>query len=233
MKTNLFPSAEQSYSAPKLIPISDVLSSEETTSSALKTIAQWSIDYLCHPHPELGRAGVVCPYTPISIKKKTFWLTEIKTEGRKEEDIKQDIISLAYLFHKQEPQEGEDAQFKTIVSVWSDISVKALARFHQEMKPVFLHEGLMFGEFFSSCKKRGLWNANFYPLRSPIPLLAIREILEADIVFLSESMEFVEEYINKYGERGVNSIKHILNSERKSSLDNERITVLEKYLMYQ
>ncbi|MEQ2026053.1 DUF6875 domain-containing protein [Xenorhabdus szentirmaii] len=233
MKTNFVPLADQFNYAPKLIPISDVLSSDELNSSALKTIAQWCIDYLCHPHSELGRTGVVCPYSPIAIKKETFWLTEIKTKGRKEEDIKRDIINLSSLFHKQEPWEGENTQFKTILSVWNDASIKDLVRLHQEVKPIFLHKGLMFGEFYSDCEKRGLWNSNFYPLRSPIPLLVVREMLEADIVFLSESMAFVEEYIHKYGERGVRCIKHLLNSERKSSLNNERITVLETYLMSQ
>lgn len=233
MKSNFTPSINQSYCAPKLIPISDVLSSDELNSSALKTVAQWCIDYLCHPHPELGRTGVVCPYSPIAMKKETFWLTEIKTKGRSEEEIKQDIISLSYIFHEKEPHDGEEAQFKTIISVWDDISEEELSRLHHEMKLIFLHEGLMLGEFFSSCEKRGLWNSNFHPLRSTIPLLAVREMLEVDISFLSESMEYVKEYIHKYGDRGLSVIKHILNSNKRTAFNDERIAVLKSYLMYQ
>ncbi|OTA17852.1 hypothetical protein Xvie_00524 [Xenorhabdus vietnamensis] len=223
MKTNL---------APTLIPISDVLLSDECNLSALKMTAQWCVEYLCNPHPELGRSGVVCPYTPISMKKETFWLTEIKTKDRTAEEIRQDIISLSYLFHEQEPRTGEATQFKTIVSVWDDIhSEENIARLHYEMKPIFLHAGLMLGEFFSSCEKKGLRNSDFYPLRSPVPLLVVREMLEFDIAFLSDSVEYVKEYIHKYGDRGLNAIKHILNQNKKIGLSDKQITVLKEYLM--
>ncbi|MBD2783214.1 hypothetical protein ID858_05375 [Xenorhabdus sp. DI] len=234
MQTNLAPLVTHSYCAPKLIPISDVLSFNELNSNALKTTAQWCIDYLCKPHPELGRSGVVCPYSPISMKKETFWLTEIKTKGRTEEEIKKDIISLSYLFHKQEPRAGEETQFKTIVSIWDDIySEEDISRLHYEMKPIFLHAGLMLGEFFSSCEKRGLRNSSFYPLRSPIPLLVVREMVEFDIAFLSDSIEYVKEYIRKYGDRGLNAIKHMLNNNKKIGLSDEQMAVLKSYLMYQ
>ncbi|MBD2811326.1 hypothetical protein ID853_10650 [Xenorhabdus sp. Vera] len=234
MNTNPTLLVNKSYCAPKLTPISDVLSSYELNTSALKVIAQWCVDYLCNPHPELGRSGVVCPYSPTSMKKETFWLTEIKTKGRTEEEIKQDIISLAYLFHEQEPRTGEATQFKTIVSIWDDIySEEDIARLHYEMKPIFLHEGLMLGEFFSSCEKRGLRNSNFYPLRSPVPLLVVREMLEFDIAFLSDSIEYIKEYIHKYGDRGLNTIKNMLNNNKRIGLNDEQIAVLKSYLMHQ
>ncbi|MEQ1963847.1 DUF6875 domain-containing protein [Xenorhabdus khoisanae] len=234
MQTNLAPLVNQSCCAPKLISISDVLSSDELSSNTLKRTAQWCIDYLCNPHPELGRSGVVCPYSPISMKKETFWLTEIKTKGRTEEEIKQDIIKLSYLFHEQEPRTGEATQFKTIVSIWDDIYPEEdIARLHYEMKPIFLRAGLMLGEFFSSCEKRGLRNSSFYPLRSPIPLLVVREMLDFDIAFLSDSIEYVKEYIYKYGDRGLHAIKHMLDHNKKIGLNDQQIAVLKSYLMNQ
>ncbi|AOM41574.1 DUF6875 domain-containing protein [Xenorhabdus hominickii] len=231
MTTNLTPVLNQSSSYPKIVPISEVLSSNELSSDSLKTIVQWCMDYLCNPHPNLGRSGVVCPYSPISMKKETFWLTEIKTKGRTEEEIKKDIIHLSHLFHELEPQHGEEKQFKTIVSVWDDIyPEEEIARLHHEMKPIFLHEGLMLGEFFSSCQKIGLRNSHFQPLHSPIPLLVVREMLEFDIAFLSNSTEYVNEYLHKYGERGLSVIKQFLEKNKKINLSDEQVSVLKSYL---
>ncbi|MDE9541603.1 DUF6875 domain-containing protein [Xenorhabdus bovienii] len=226
MKMNL----DQLSYVPKLIPISEVLSSpNELNLDSLKTVAQWCVDYLCNPHTDLGRSGVVCPYSPTSMKKETFWLTEIKTEGRTEEELKNDIVSLLHLFHEQDPRNGDMVQFKTIVSVWDDIyPEKNIDRLHYEMKPIFLREGLMLGEFFSLCSKHGLRNPNFRPLRSPVPLLVVRDMLEFDIAFLADSEEYVSHYIRKYDERGLSNIKKILN--KKNEFNEKQISVLKSFL---
>uniref|UniRef100_UPI002E0FC2CF DUF6875 domain-containing protein n=1 Tax=Xenorhabdus sp. GDc328 TaxID=742178 RepID=UPI002E0FC2CF len=125
--------------ATKLIPISEViLLPDETDTRDIKTIAQWCIDYLCNPHTDLGRSGVVCPFSPTSMKKETFWITEVKTKGMTEDKIKKHILNLLNLFLDKEPRTGDSTQFKTIVSIWSDISPEEnIARLHHEMKPLF------------------------------------------------------------------------------------------------
>ncbi|MEQ1975970.1 DUF6875 domain-containing protein [Xenorhabdus sp. SGI240] len=217
--------------ATKLIPISEViLLPDETDTRDIKTIAQWCIDYLCNPHTDLGRSGVVCPFSPTSMKKETFWITEVKTKGMTEDKIKKHILNLLNLFLDKEPRTGDSTQFKTIVSIWSDISPEEnIARLHHEMKPLFLRNGLMLGEFFNLCSKGGLRNPNFKPLRSPVPLLVVREMLEFDIAFLSESKEHVSEYIRKYGEKGFIAIEKMLNN-KKIELGEKQISVLKSFL---
>ncbi|CAM3175496.1 DUF6875 domain-containing protein [Xenorhabdus nematophila] len=233
MNTNSNLSLEKLSFTLKLIPISEILLSDEFYSGTWKTVAQWCVDYLCNPHPELGRSGVVCPHSQVSMKKETFWITEIKTKGRTEKEIKEDIVSLAHLFYEQEPRNGNEVQFKTIVSVWDDLYPEEyISNLHSEMKPIFLRMGLMLGEFFSSCEKTGLRNPIFYPLCSPVPLLVVRDMLEFDIAFLSDSEEYVSEYINKYGERGVLAINNVLNNNKKIHLSDKQVSILKSYLMH-
>ncbi len=87
----------------------------------------------------------------------------------------------------------------------------------------------MLGEFFNLCSKGGLRNPNFKPLRSPVPLLVVREMLEFDIAFLSESKEHVSEYIRKYGEKGFIAIEKMLNN-KKIELGEKQISVLKSFL---
>jgi hypothetical protein len=44
----------------------------------------------------------------------------------------------------------------------------------------------MLGEFHALTQTPGLRNSDFRPLRSPIPLLAIRHMVESDIDFLTQ-----------------------------------------------
>ena len=45
----------------------------------------------------------------------------------------------------------------------------------------------MIGEFHSINNSCGLRNESFYPLRTPIPCLAIRHMVGTDIAFMSPS----------------------------------------------
>jgi Domain of unknown function (DUF6875) len=40
---------------------------------ALKTIADWTRDFVAQPHPHLGRGGPVCPFVPPAIEHDTLW----------------------------------------------------------------------------------------------------------------------------------------------------------------
>ena len=55
------------------------------------------------------------------------------------------------------------------------------------LKPQFVADGLMLGQFHALNNEPGLHNQEFRPLRSPIPLLAIRFMVDSDLPFLTES----------------------------------------------
>lgn len=52
------------------------------------------------------------------------------------------------------------------------------------MKPSFVEAGMMLGEFYSENESPGLYNPDFRPLRSPIPLFVYRRLVPNDLVFL-------------------------------------------------
>lgn len=58
----------------------------------------------------------------------------------------------------------------------------------------------MVGEFHSGPpRKAGLWNSDYRPLCSPVPMLVIRHMVPTDLLFLKESPELLREYVNIYG----------------------------------
>lgn len=213
-----------------LVPIRHALEGVSANCSAdMVETARWCQSYLCNPHPELGRTGSVCPWTPPAIKRETFWLVDIDFTGRDEDAICQDILSLIEVFKGRAPQDGTASQFKTIVCVLHGLEdPEQVNHYHTRLKPRFLAEGLMLGEFYSLCPKPGLRSDSFNPLRSPIPLLVVREMVELDIAFLTDQPQFVEAYLRTHGERARVGINSVLHQEDRLSLSREQIDVLRR-----
>jgi len=216
-----------------LLNISDIFSTIKPVPgpiAPLQIIAKWCVDYLCRPHADIGRSGVVCPWSPAAIKKETFWLTEVKALNRDDAQIAEEMLGLIDVIKQKGPQAGEGTQFKTIVAVFPDIyPIERIAELHTILKPSFLQSGLMLGEFFETCEKAGLRSATFRPLQSPIPLLVIREMVEFDIAFLCDDHNHVAAYLRHHQTRGMNAIKQLLGKSEKLGLDGNQISVLASF----
>jgi Cys-tRNA(Pro)/Cys-tRNA(Cys) deacylase len=58
----------------------------------------------------------------------------------------------------------------------------------------------MVGEFHAAPPdKRGLWNPEFRPLWSPVPMLVIRHMVPTDVLFLKDDARLFREYARIYG----------------------------------
>ena len=218
----------------ELIPIADLITAEhedDSTLNPLQQIARWSSDYLCKPSPEIGRPGVVCPWTPSAIKRETFWLTEMTTRDRSDQEVCEDMLSLIDSFNRATPTEGDKTQFKTIVAVFPDIHPEnKVDEFHALLKPAFLDAGLMLGEFYSHCQKPGLRNTRFRPLTSPLPLLVVREMVDFDIVFLADSQAYVNAYLKRHGAAGLETLERTLKNRDRFGLSPDQVLILEHTL---
>ena len=58
----------------------------------------------------------------------------------------------------------------------------------------------MLGEFHSGPPaKGGLWNPDFRPLHSPVPLLAVRHMVATDLPFLIDDAAALRSYLERFG----------------------------------
>lgn len=92
----------------------------------------------------------------------------------------------------------------------------------RELKPQFVAEGLMLGEFHLLNNTGGLHNPHFYPLRTPFPSLAIRYMAPSDIVFLAASSydssttkSLLESYMKRFGDRNSKEVQVALDAINK------------------
>lgn len=180
---------DQQSPRPRLMRISEI---EQSCGpdSPLRCIANWIRTFLTCPHPELGRHGPVCPFAPIALELDTIWMTEVLDTAASFENISAIITDYRNVFLETEPKGGPEALTKAFLVVFPSLNANGpegaaiVDKVQASLKKHFVDMGLMLGEFHAANESPGLRNPAFRPLRSPIPMLAVRHMVESDLPFL-------------------------------------------------
>jgi Cys-tRNA(Pro) deacylase len=171
---------------------------------AVLAIAGWAKSYLCAPHPELGRNGPLCPFVPGALTKKLLFTAVYEDADLDVAAIKTILLREMERFIALEPVSGNEAQFKSLMVLFPELpagtAAERIETAQAELQGRFVPNGLMVGEFHDGPPdKRGLWNPEFRPLYSPVPMLVIRHMVPTDLLFLKDSAPLFREYIKIYG----------------------------------
>lgn len=171
----------------------------EKDSTVLSATLNWVESYLARPHPDLGRPGPVCPFVPHALEMGTLWMRIERPDDVSIGSVARTIQRYATLFHKLPPYDVEAALFKTVVVIFPEIDAQQAGSLidgaQKNLKPLFVKEGLMIGEFHMENNSPGLHNESLRPLRSPYPMLAVRHMVPSDLPFLVREADSAEERI--------------------------------------
>lgn len=173
----------------------------------LLDVLAWAREYLCEPHPELGRRGPVCPYAQGSLDRGVFYLATHRGAVVDADELDGRLAVYRDWFTRLEPTHAPAAQFKTILVTLPDLPAEAangiVDRAQARLKAAYTAQGLMIGEFHDGPPdKGGLWNDAFRPLRSPVPLLAIRHMVVSDFPFLAGDPTTLTNYLERFADAG-------------------------------
>lgn len=107
-------------------------------------------------------------------------------------------------FLELEPVAGREAEYKTILILFPDLAPArapdVIDTIQAALKPEFIAQGLMIGQFHADCEEPALWNRDFRSLRSTIPLLAIRYMVRTDAAFLTKDAGSLAAYLRRFGQ---------------------------------
>src|SRR5215213_7303045 len=163
----------------------------------------WAQTYLCQPHVALGREGPVCPYTQPSLDQALFWLTVHPGNNSTLEDVSAVVMKYRDWFLDLEPTTRKEAQYKAILVLFPELAPgrapSIIDTIQSTLKPEFVANGLMIGQFHPRCEEPALWNHDFRPLRAPVPLLAIRYMVSTDFPFLKKNASWLAAYLQRFG----------------------------------
>lgn len=157
-----------------------------------RQIMQWVREFLARPHSDLGRSGPVCPFAPAAIGMDTIWLAEITDPHIDRAGIERIIAQYREVFLELEPRTGTAAMNKAVMVVFPNLGAdgaRVVDEIQAELKAHFVDVGLMLGEFHATNEAPGLRNPDFRPLRSPIPMLVMRNMVDSDLPFLRRSID--------------------------------------------
>lgn len=184
---------------------------------AAKSIMSWTRQFLCRPHDLLGREGPVCPFTQPSLSHRLFWVTVVPGSEIDVEKASDIVERFREWFFELEPKSGSEAILKTILILFPEVSHEKarteLEGLQKKLKPNFVKRGVMVGQFYEGCPESGLWNDAFHPLQSPVPLLAIRNMVPSDFPFLHGkrgNSDMLIAYLNRFGTNIPPEVKQLL-----------------------
>ena len=180
-------------------------------------IRDWATAYLAAPHPELGREGPVCPFTAASISRETFWVGCVDKSDLTAEAIENAVSEMIAGFRRISPADGPDTLLKTVLILFPSVTDYGLIdEAQKKLKQKSIPIGLMIGQFYPECEEPGIWNPEFRPLQSPLPLLAIRNMVSSDFPFLATKTKWLDEYFKRFAPAIPASIRSMI-TERLDS----------------
>ena len=172
---------------------------------------EWVGDYTANPHPDLGREGVVCPYMVKALRQDCITLIDFDcSEG----DAALGALARQMRGQMIERAEGLGADAIYLVNLIvpygnTETELKAMVgRVHSWLKEEFVAMGFMLGDFWPEHETIGLHSEIFRPFTSPLPILGMRHMVPADLVFFitpdltpHQQLNFMRHYRNVFAGR--------------------------------
>jgi hypothetical protein len=166
-----------------------------------RAIAAWVTSYLMASHPELGRAGEVCPFTSRAYQLDTIRIG-VSFASSKDSALVTRTMRECLRQFASIACDHTARQLRTVIVGFPNLGdadgVAALRAGQRRLTLRCLWDGLMIGRFHPDSEDEGLWNPNFRPMRAPIPLLAVRHLVRNDAPFALRHPALLASYLCRY-----------------------------------
>lgn len=167
----------------------------------MATLLGWVESYLMRDHPDLGRTGAVCPFTKQAAKLDTVRLA-ICNAGPSDEEGAFALMRRSFGELEKIPHKPGMAHFRTVIVGFPNCTgadgVAMLQRVQARHKLYSLSRFRMIGFMHATNDAPGLWNPDFRPLRAPLPVLAIRHLVEQDAPFAARHPLLMVPFLLKF-----------------------------------
>ena len=162
-------------------------------------------------HRDLGRDGPVCPFVPVALEHATLWLAAERSAGRSTPDVVQLIDGYKQLLLGAKPVDGDDAIYKSIVVVFTDLPAAQAKDFFGGLLqligvPSYMDDGLVMGPFYEGNDGTAIYNPNFRPFTAPVPFLLIRQAVVGDWKFFLDNESWLKLWVQRYEASGAEAL---------------------------
>jgi hypothetical protein len=183
----------------------------ESDLDALRAVADWIKTYVVESHEDLGRAGPVCPFVPGALERKTLWLAPEQISDLDVRAVVELVDGYKDRFLEAQPTNGDDANYKVIVVVFTDLSADRAQGVFDEVlqalaKPSYVDDGIVFGPFYEGNEGTAIYNSSFRPFQSPVPFLFVRHGVISDWKFFLDKEDWLTLWARRFGESAVHAL---------------------------
>jgi hypothetical protein len=183
----------------------------ESDLEALRAVADWIRTYVVKPHKDLGRAGTVCPFVPVSLERKVLWLAPERIADREVPEVVELMNGYKRLLLGTRPTDGDDVIYNVIVVVFSDLPAgHAQGIFDDVVQqlaiPSYTEDGMLFGPYYEGNEATAIYNSSFRPFQSPVPFLFVRHGVTSDWKFFLDDEEWLNLWAHRHGESGTQAL---------------------------
>jgi hypothetical protein len=119
-------------------------------------------------------------------------------------DVVQLVNWYKSLFLRAHPREGDDANYKAIVVVFTDVSAdRAKDAMDGVLKPLaeasYVEDGVVLGVFHARNEGTAIYNPSFRPFAPPVPFLLMRPAVISDWKFFLDNEDWLNKWARRFG----------------------------------
>jgi hypothetical protein len=145
------------------------------------------------------------------LERKTLGLAPEQIADRAVPDVVELINGYKSLFLDAEPTDGDDANYKVIVVVFTDLSADRAQDvlddvLQQLAVSSYVEDGIAFGPFYDGNAGTAIYNASFRPFQSPVPFLFVRQGVISDWKFFLDNQDWLSLWARHFGESAVHAL---------------------------
>lgn len=167
----------------------------------------------------------MCPFMPKAIIDNAVYFTYFET-ARSDQDFEA-MLKECIGFYLVRQKEASSA---LIILLEKSFSIQRLTEFHHIAKVPCIKAGIMIGYMFKDNSAPSLHSEKYFPLRTPTPILILRNLTPQDLIFLAPNqyslirkVHFLNSYLNRFSGRRLNN--------RQADLVYEAKRLRRKYLV--
>lgn len=169
--------------------------------SFYELVLPYVTDFLCAEHPY--RKGVMCPFVPSAIKNDLIFFTYSE-----EENIDKCVALVKNLmmeYIKVRENDNEDKYISFILMFPEEFKIETLLDIQHLSKVFCIENNIMIGALYKESNAPSLHNDDYFPLRTQVPCIVMRDLTSQDLVFLDpdqysidKRIGFLNSFINRF-----------------------------------
>lgn len=147
--------------------------------SHFRALLPYVTEFLTAPHPH--RPGSVCPFVPPAIKNHHIYFTAL-TEYHRSNGLDEFFIACMSFFKTTLQKQSWFGALMIILP--PTMKPAEIIRLHQKYKELFVREQQMLGMTYPENSAPSLHSSAFFPFRTPVPTMVVRNMMVSDLKFL-------------------------------------------------